>query len=71
MLSRYVKHLTLLISLTLYKYTADESPLAVPMGSNDIIQRLIAQDKACPDQRFALVGFDLVCVLAKEISHPS
>jgi cutinase len=31
--------------------------MSVMTGVNDVVERLVAQDKACPKQMFALVGF--------------
>jgi hypothetical protein len=39
------------------QYPADATATSVSIGSNDTVQRLVAQDKACPDQKFALVGY--------------
>lgn len=39
------------------QYPADSSATSVSTGVNDTVQRLIAQDKACPSQKFALVGY--------------
>ncbi|TID26593.1 F-box protein pof12 [Venturia nashicola] len=51
------------------QYPADESPLAITIGSTDILQRLTAQDKACPDQKFAFVGFDLGALVIREAAQ--
>jgi len=39
------------------QYPADATSASVPTGTNDTVQRLIFQDKACPNQKFALVGY--------------
>jgi cutinase len=39
------------------QYPADATATSVSTGSNDTVQRLVAQDKACPDQKYALVGY--------------
>jgi cutinase len=39
------------------QYPADATAISVSTGSNDTVQRLSTQDIACPDQKFALVGY--------------
>jgi cutinase len=43
--------------LTRLKYPADISLTGATTGANDIIKRLTDQDQACPNQKFALVGY--------------
>ncbi|KAF2436099.1 alpha/beta-hydrolase [Tothia fuscella] len=39
------------------QYPADATATSVSTGSNDTVARLAAQDLACPQQKFALVGY--------------
>jgi len=39
------------------QYPASTVNTSVPTGANDVVERLKKQDKACPSQKFALIGY--------------
>jgi hypothetical protein len=45
------------IPLTRIKYPADASANGTSIGADDVVKRIKAQITACPEQKFALVGY--------------
>jgi hypothetical protein len=39
------------------QYPADGTPQSPQLGATDVANRITSQSKACPDQKFALVGY--------------
>lgn len=39
------------------RYPANANPSSAQIGADDLIKRLNAQSKLCPDETFALVGY--------------
>ena len=48
------------------QYPASSSLLSPLIGSRDVVNRLISQSRACPNQKFALVGYSQGAVVIRQ-----